>query len=96
MGTVTKRRPLIDVKLQSFNSSSTELLWSTLQLVNAHMQALLHLPSPTNTLKSLQQFHDSVESHIRSLSSLVKESGSHGDLLITIIMDELPVDTIKT
>ena len=39
------------------------------KLVSAHMQALLDLPNPTNTLTSLQQFHDSVKSHIRSLSS---------------------------
>ena len=35
------------------------------KLVSVHMQALLDLPSPVNTLTSLQQFHDSVESHIK-------------------------------
>ena len=43
------------------------------KLVSAHMQALLDLPSPVNILTSLQPFHDSVESHIRSLSSLGKD-----------------------
>ena len=65
------------------------------KLVSAHMQALLDLPSPTNTLTSLQQFHDSVESHIRSLSSLGKDSESYGDLLVPIIIGKLPVETRK-
>ena len=63
------------------------------KLVSAHMQVLLDLPSPTNTLTSLQQFHDSVKSHIRSLSSLGKDRESYGDLLIPIIMGKLPVET---
>ena len=59
------------------------------------MQALLDLPSPVNTLTSLQQFHDSVESHIRSLSSLDKDRESYGDLLGPIIMGKLPMETRK-
>ena len=42
------------------------------KLVNAHMKALLDMPSPTNNLASLRMFYDSVESHIRGLSSLGK------------------------
>ena len=59
------------------------------------MQALLDLPSPVNTHTSLQQFHDSVESHIRSLSSLGKDCESYGDLLAPIIIGKLPVETRK-
>lgn len=33
------------------------------KLKKAHMQALIDLPKPSNTLTSLQQFHTSVESH---------------------------------
>ena len=65
------------------------------KLVSAHMQALLDLPSPVNTLTSLQQFHDSVESHIRSLSSLGKDRESYSDLLVPIIMGKLPMETRK-
>ena len=65
------------------------------KLVSAHMQALLDLPSPTNTLTSLQQFHDSVESHIRSLSSLGKDRESYGDLLVPIVLGKLPAETRK-
>ena len=65
------------------------------KLVSVNMQALLDLPSPVNTLTSLQQFHDSVESHIRSLSSLGKDCESYGDLLVPIIMGKLPMETRK-
>ena len=46
------------------------------------MQALLDLTSPTNSLAALQLFHDSVESHIRSLSSLGKSHDTYGSLLV--------------
>ena len=65
------------------------------RLVNAHMQALLDTPHPTNSLSSLQQFHDIIESHIRSLSSLGKDIESYGALLVPIILSKLPTDTKK-
>ena len=65
------------------------------KLVNAHMQALLDTPRPTNSLGSLQQFHDTIESHIRSLSSLGKDIESYGALLVPIILSKLPTDTKK-
>ena len=37
------------------------------RIVNAHIQALLSLPNPSNNLTSLRSFHDSVENHIRRL-----------------------------
>ena len=63
------------------------------KLVQAHMQALLDLPSPNNSLTNLQHFHDSIESHIRSLSSLGKSNDSYGALLVPIILGKLPTDT---
>ena len=33
------------------------------KLITAHMQALLELPNPSNTLSSLQSFHDTIERH---------------------------------
>ena len=65
------------------------------KLVNAHMQALLDMSRPTNSLSSLQQFHDSIESHIRSLSSLGKDIESYGALLVPIILSKLPNETKK-
>ena len=59
------------------------------KLVNAHMKALLNLASTTNSLASLRMFYDSVESHIRGLSSLEKSEQSYGDLLVPIIMSKL-------
>ena len=62
------------------------------KIVNAHMQALLEMPSPLSNLVSLHTFYDTVESHIRGLSSLGKSEHSYGDLLVPIIMGKLPTD----
>ena len=59
------------------------------------MQALLDMSCPTNSLSSLQQFHDTIESHIRSLSSLGKDTESYGALLVPIILSKLPNETKK-
>ena len=45
------------------------------KIVNAHMQSLLALPSPSNNLSSLCSFYDSVENHIRGLSARVFSDG---------------------
>ena len=75
---------------------SVELLRSRFtqphKLVNAHMQALIDLPSPSNSLTSLQQFHDSIESHTRSLTALGKNSDSYDDLLVPITLGKLPTE----
>ena len=59
-------------------------------LKHAHMQALPNLPSPTDTLNSLQEFYDTVEGHVRSLTTLWKKMESCGDLLVTVIRSRLP------
>ena len=64
----------------------------THKLVAAHMQALLVVPNPTNTLSSLRTFHDTIESHSQGLSSLGKPEQSYGDLLVPIILSKLPRD----
>ena len=58
--------------------------------IDAHMQALIDLPSPSNLLSSLREFYDSTEGHIRSLSSLGKSEDSYGSLLVSIILGKLP------
>ena len=65
------------------------------KIVNAHMQALLKLSNPVNTLSSLQTFYDSIESHIRGLTSLGKSPESYGALLTPIILGKLPNDIRK-
>ena len=62
------------------------------KLVNAHMKALLEMPSPTNSLASLRIFYDSVESHIQGLSSLGKSEHSYGDILVPVLLGKLSPD----
>ena len=56
---------------------SQDRFGQTDQLIDAHMQALLELPKPTNSLHSLHSFHDTVESHTRGLSSLGKSGETY-------------------
>jgi len=65
-------------------------------LVHAHREALLNLPSPTDSLSSLQTFYDSVEGHVRSLTTLGKNIDTYGDLLFTIIRSKLPSKTWRS
>ena len=65
------------------------------KLIIAHMQALLDLPNPSNTLSSLQSFYDAIERRIRSLSTLGKSVDSYRDLLVPIILNKLPQKTRK-
>ena len=65
------------------------------KLVNAHMNALLEMPIPTNSSPALQLFYDSIESHARSLSSLGKSRETYGSLLVPIILNKLPADVKK-
>ena len=56
------------------------------KLKKAYLQALIDLPNPSNTLTSLQQFHDSIESHTRSLTAIGKNINSYGDMLVPMIL----------
>ena len=57
--------------------------------ITAHMQALLEIPNPSNTLSSLQSFYDATERNVQSLSTLGKYVDSYGDLLVSIILNKL-------
>ena len=85
--------PLTNTSYSQSIALLTDQFGQPYKIVNAHLQALLHLPSPSNTLASLQGFHDSVEGHIRSLTSLGKSVDSYGDLLVSIILEKLPAET---
>ena len=61
----------------------------------AHMQAFIKLPSPSNTLSGLQQFHDTVERHIHSLLTLGKSADLYEDIMVPIILNKLPPTTRK-
>ena len=60
------------------------------------MHPLLNLANAANTLSSLQLFYDTVENHIRRLSSLGKSPESYGDLLTPIIFWKLPKEIQKS
>ena len=66
------------------------------KLINAHIQALLNLPKPANNHSSLQTFYDTIENHMRGLSSLGKSSDTYGSLLTPIILNKLPNEIKKT
>ena len=57
------------------------------------MQALLNLPPPANSLPSLHAFIDSIDTHIKALSSLRVSQDSYGTLLAPIIISKLPAET---
>jgi hypothetical protein len=46
----------------------------------------------TSQLEDLQEFYDTLETHIRGFASLGKAQESYGDLLIPIIVGKLPND----
>ena len=69
-----------------------ERFGQTQRIVNAHMQALLTLPNPSNNMISLRSFHDTIENHIRGLSALGHSRDSYGALLVPIILGKLPVE----
>lgn len=58
---------------------SWERLRQPYKLIYAHMQALLNLTN-VNTLSSLQSFYDTMENHIRGLSSCGTSPESYGTL----------------
>lgn len=65
------------------------------KLIATHMQAFIDLSTPSNTLSGLQQFHDTIERHICSLSTLGKSIDSYEDILVPIILNKLPPTTWK-
>ena len=65
------------------------------KMVNAHMKALLEMPSPTNSFASLRIFYDSIEGHIQGLSSLGKSEHLYGDILIPVLLGKLSPDICR-
>jgi len=56
------------------------------------MKALIDISGPTNLFDSLQLFYDKIETPTCSLTSLGKPSSEYGAMLVTKIMDKLPMD----
>ena len=62
------------------------------KIVQAHVQALIEISCPTNSLSSLQLFYDTIESRIRGLTALDKTKEYYGTMLVPIIFGKLPTD----
>ena len=85
--------PLTDDNYEHSLSLLKERFGQQHKLIDAHMEALLSAPAPSNNLMSLQSFYDTIQSHMRSLSTLGKTSASYGTLLTSVILGKLSVDT---
>ena len=62
------------------------------KITNAYMQAFLQIPTPNNTLPSLRNYYDRLETYIHGLESLGEFQDSYGKLLVPIILNKLPQD----
>ena len=84
--------PLTNTNYEQAIALLNERFGQSYKIVNAHMQALLNIPTPTNSLTSIRQFHDTIENRMRGLSALGKSEETYGDLLIPIILGKLPAE----
>ena len=60
------------------------------------MHSLMNLPNPKNEIKSLREFHDAIENHVRGLLALGWTTESYGALLVPMVLGKLPADTRKS
>ena len=69
-----------------------ERFGKTQQIISAHMEELLKLPSCSTSERSnsLRFVYDKISVHIRGLSSLGVASDQYGGLLIPVVMSKLP------
>ena len=84
--------PLSD---SNYNHSITllkERFGQQYKLVDAHMEALLNVSTPSNNLPSLQAFYDTIQNHMRALLSLGKPPENYGSLLTSVILNKLPTE----
>ena len=56
----------------------------------------MNLPNPKNEIKSLREFHDAIENHVRGLLALGWSTESYGALLVPMILGKLPADTRRS
>ena len=61
-------------------------------LISTHMNKLLNLSNSgnLNDLKYLRQLYNNIDSQVRSLTSLGKDTNSYDPMLITVVMSKLP------
>ena len=87
--------PLTDLNYEHSVALLKERFGQPYKLVDAHMNALMHLPKPVNSLTSLQNFHDKLESHMRALMSLGKSPDTYSTMLTRMVLGKLPADLRK-
>ena len=88
--------PLTNANYQRGIELLQERFGQSHRIINAHMEAMLNLPNPSTQLVSLQQFYDTLETHIRGLEALGKSHESYGDILVPIIHKKLPIELKKS
>ena len=86
--------PLTDTNYAQSVKILVERFGQPHKITNAHMQALLDLPNPSESVTSLRGFYDCMENHVRSLEALGKTQDSYSDLLVPVILSKLPT-TVK-
>ena len=82
--------PLINISYADSVQLLKERFGQPYKQVDAHRQALVDLLGPSHTISSVRQFHDAIESHIRSLTALGQSEDSYGGLLTTILLGKIP------
>ena len=88
--------PLTNANYEQSLNLLKERFGNPSKIVNAHMNALVQLPSPSLDLPSLRSFFDNVEKNIRGLASVGVSHDSYGSLLVSILLGKLPEDLRKT
>ena len=67
----------------------------THKIIQTYMQALLDTPPPLNTVDSLRNYYDKMETYVRGLESLGQTDDTYGSLLVPIILNKLPGEIRK-
>ena len=67
----------------------------THKVIQTYMQALLDIPQPLNTVDSLRNYYDKMETFVRGLESLGQTDDTYGSLLVLIILNKLPGEIRK-
>ena len=60
------------------------------KIVAAHFRAIHNMQPASDSLTSLRSFYDTLESHIRSLEGLGKDTESYGAPVVCTLLDKIP------
>ncbi|XP_062616210.1 uncharacterized protein LOC134277925 [Saccostrea cucullata] len=63
------------------------------KITRVYMQALLDLTEPSDSLHSLREFYDKMETYVRGLETLNQTEDSYGSFLVPVILRKLPSKT---